>query len=611
MESVYGVSSSTIICVRLFGPLEVSRRGPDGSWQTVKKEEWNQGTPPRSVLKRLLTTPGRHLSRVDIEDDLWPETDAELADRNLSNALMVIRRIIGKDLVETSGSLCGIADQSHVWTDLDACYTLLRAAENNGCTTAEALPFLEETHRYLARGKCLEDESETWCHAVRTDAERMGRQCHLWLAEGYELADKLWQAGEVYRVMTCTLPPDEEALQRWMQMLARHGKQRDALQWYQEHQGFFEDQGFSLPPLALLLPSLAQTNNLVPNKPPVPFPLFQVTMPLRYDLGERLVQSSLSPHNFLDSSLLDRLEHALSPRIYPTRAQLDHLLFEQKKRLVTGGSDWLDLLSVSSSHLRFGVSLIESHTGVDHFTSFIGETCLLLADILFNQGDSHTATQYYALAVRAAQENTTLRAIVLGRYSLLLIDSQHAREAVPFLEEALRLADRTASGTIRSWLWAVKGEAHAHSREEVSCLKALEAARNCLDQEQRETSYTFIPELVSSVFSSAKLWGYEGACYLHLDRPEDAQQVLAQSEQLSLHPHHQSLVMTDYALVLLQQREPQGACLYANRALDHIEQTRSTRALRRLLPVRAALKPWETLPEIRNFDEHFRLVAGV
>lgn len=246
MEAASSVGSSTVICVRLFGPLEVSRRRPDGSWQIVKKDEWNQGTPPRSVLKRLLTTPGRRLARSDIEDDLWPDAGMELADRNLSNALMVIRRVIGKDLVETAGPLCGLVGQSQIWTDLDACALLLKQAENRGCTTPQALPLLEEALSYLERGKCLEDESEIWCHAVRTDAERMCRQVRVWLAESYEKAGKFWQAGEVYRAMTRATPGDEEALKAWIQMLARCAKIQEARACYQEVKNAWEGQGFVL-----------------------------------------------------------------------------------------------------------------------------------------------------------------------------------------------------------------------------------------------------------------------------------------------------------------------------------------------------------------------------
>lgn len=247
MEVGYdGVLPSTLICVHLFGPLEVSRRAADGSWQLVKKDEWSLGTPPRSVFRRLLTTSGRRLSRSDIEDDLWPEIGIELADRNLSNALMVVRRVVGKDLVETTGPLCGLAAQAQIWTDFDACFALLKKAENHGCFTQEALPFLEEALGYFERGKCLEDEGGKWCHAVRADAERMQRQCRMWLAQAYEMAGKLWQAGEQYRAMMRSEPPDEEALACWIQMLVRHGKIQEALKCYQDTRTIVEARGFPL-----------------------------------------------------------------------------------------------------------------------------------------------------------------------------------------------------------------------------------------------------------------------------------------------------------------------------------------------------------------------------
>lgn len=253
MEAVSDVLSSPRIRVRLFGPLEVSRCLPDGSWQVVKKAEWTLGTPPRSVLKRLLTTPGRRLSRSDIEDDLWPDTGMELAMQNLSNALMVLRRIIGKDLVETIGPLCAIAGQAQVWTDLDACAALLKQAENQGYTTPEALPLLEEALGYLERGTCLEDESEAWCHAVRADAERMCRQCRLWLAQAYERQGKLWQAGEQYWALCNQIPPDEEALRAWITILALHNRPEEALKCYQDIKKIAEAQNFTLSPRTVQL----------------------------------------------------------------------------------------------------------------------------------------------------------------------------------------------------------------------------------------------------------------------------------------------------------------------------------------------------------------------
>src|SRR5258707_10346754 len=112
MESTHLVSPLPVVRVRLFGPLEVSRRNPDGSWQVVDRKAWGKGTPPRSVFKRLLTAPGRRLSRLDIQEDLWPEASMDLADRYLNNAVMVSRHIIGKTLVETIGPLYEIVGQS-------------------------------------------------------------------------------------------------------------------------------------------------------------------------------------------------------------------------------------------------------------------------------------------------------------------------------------------------------------------------------------------------------------------------------------------------------------------------------------------------------------------
>ena len=280
MESTHLVLPSPVVRVRLLGPLEVSRRFPDGSWQAVERKAWDKGTPPRSVFKRLLTTPGRRLSRLAIQEDLWPEASMELADRYLNNAVMVSRQIIGKTLVETIGPLYEIAGQSQVWTDVDACSALVREAENQGCTTPQALPLLEEAFRYFERGKCLEDEAERWCHAVRADAERVQRQCHLWLADGYEGVGKLWQAGEVYRTMIHALPGDEEALQSWMQMLVRQGKQREAFKCYQETKTRWEAQGFPLsneleqmvaslnkqPTLALISPFQTLGDRMIPKQ---------------------------------------------------------------------------------------------------------------------------------------------------------------------------------------------------------------------------------------------------------------------------------------------------------------------------------------------------------
>jgi DNA-binding SARP family transcriptional activator len=247
MQVEQDIPPSCRLRVCLHGPLEVWKRTADGAWKLVEKEGWGKGRPARSVFKRLLAAPGRRLSRGAIQDDLWPDTENfELADKTVYNAINQIRRVTGKTLVRTFETIYEVADQSSIWVDCDACEALLKEAENWGYTSKEALPLLEQALAYLERGELLEGESGTWVYGLRKKSEDMLRQCRLWLAQAYEDQGKLWQAGEQYRALLQPMPPDEDALRAWIEMLHRHGKTQDALRCYQDMKGFVEAQGFPL-----------------------------------------------------------------------------------------------------------------------------------------------------------------------------------------------------------------------------------------------------------------------------------------------------------------------------------------------------------------------------
>lgn len=241
-------TSFPIIRVWLLGPLEVARRLPDGSWQTVDRKEWRKSRAARSVLKMLCVTPGRRLSRWRLQEEVWPESTLDLADNYLYLAISVIHAIVGKDLVTTWEAAYELAGQEVIWTDLDACERLLKGVEDLGHLSPEAFPLLEEALSYLERGELLEGETGSWCHGFRQKSEELLRQCRLWLAENYEAQGKLFQAGLQYRALTQTLPPDEDALRCWMEMLTRQGQRSEAWQCYQEARAFFAEQEDPLSP---------------------------------------------------------------------------------------------------------------------------------------------------------------------------------------------------------------------------------------------------------------------------------------------------------------------------------------------------------------------------
>jgi DNA-binding SARP family transcriptional activator len=295
----------------LHGPLEVWKREASGAWKLVGRDAWGKGRPARSVFKRLLVTSGRRLSRGAIQDDLWPNTENfELADKTVYNAINQIRRVTGKTLVRTFETIYEVADQPVVWVDRDACESLLKEAENRGYTSIQALPLLERALGYLERGELLEGESGTWVYGLRKKSEDLLRQCRLWLAESaesYEIHGKNLQAGLQYRALLQTVPPDEDALQAWIEMLHRHGKTQDALRCYQDTKSFVEAQGFTLS--HAIEQWVASLDKPPLRTPGLHSPLVQRVYPLIQDilvpkpvlLGSPLVSESLSESPFLQA----------------------------------------------------------------------------------------------------------------------------------------------------------------------------------------------------------------------------------------------------------------------------------------------------------------------
>jgi DNA-binding SARP family transcriptional activator len=84
--------------IRLFGEFRV-RRGED----FVERREWG-GQKSRSLLKLLLTRPGRAFSRDEILDALWPGTPPEAAEKSLRVTVSLLRKVLEPGLRRGSES---------------------------------------------------------------------------------------------------------------------------------------------------------------------------------------------------------------------------------------------------------------------------------------------------------------------------------------------------------------------------------------------------------------------------------------------------------------------------------------------------------------------------
>ncbi len=622
MESS-GVSSSTVVCVRLLGPLEVTRPTPSGNWQAVKKEAWVLGTPPRSVLKRLLTTPGRHLSRSDIQDDLWPTIGMELATQNLSNGLMVIRRVIGKELVEATNLLCGIVDQSQVWTDLDACSALLREAENRGCTTPEAVVLLEEAFHYFERGRCLEDEIEQWCHAVRADAERTEKQVRLWLAEGYESAGKLWQAEEVYRAMTRMIPPDEEALRKLLQMLTRQGKLPEALRYHQQTRAAWKAQGFAMSPA--LETFVVQTEqhatpsfSLPPATIPSPFPTHSwdimesagnnVKEPgfmdhLRRQISFQGAKMALGlaslPVDLLGRRLLIALTQQPSSDAETTQylhQRIDHY-WQQRQTAKLGPV----LVPYVTEDLQRVTALLEgpllAHARTE-LTAIAGHLAMLLGELFFEFNLYPEAREYYKTAIIAAHEadNPLLEAVIYGRRCLTWIYQNRLKAALSCVQHGRSLAIDDKHITI--WLTAMEAEIQAKMGKQDDCLASLKSAARLRDLPEQKPFYWIH-------FDVSLLAGYEGACFLRLAKPIEAHRALTQALTMldATTNRRKPRLLVDLARAYVQQGEIEAACASLLQATDLLHSIKSPLTHKRLLALRQELHPWQETAPVQKLDE--------
>ncbi len=453
--------------VHLHGLMEVWKRTAEGHWVLVEKEAWGTGRATRTVLQRLLVAPGRRLSRGIIQDDLWPEIEnGELAERTLYNAINQIRRAIGKSFVTTFESSYRLAAQTLIWVDLDACEVWLREAENLGRSSLQAIPLLEQTLALLERGEVCEGESGIWVYGVRTKSEEMLRQCRLWLAEAYSAQGKLWHAGELYRAILLADSSEEEALRQWLEMLAHHGKQREALKRYQNMKATWEAQGFVPSQMKEWVPASLEQEEDVNRR--------EATQKIGTFVGGLLLTAH-QPLSLLQKNDLLHREELLS--IYATTipilwrlyfdghfTEVQHVLFPEylpqlllmvqntifQKRAASLLSQASQLAALIEKHQsNFGNALLHAQQG-EQYGQLADDPNLQIAaliqqaNIYADLGQAWRELQAYQQAYRFSQQakpKSAISALLLGRVYVGLAKSSgkcsdHEQQALRFLEMA-------------------------------------------------------------------------------------------------------------------------------------------------------------------------------
>lgn len=558
------LSSSCQFRLFLLGSLEVHRRDSSGRWQPISREEWSKlRKATRAVLRRLAAAPGRRLSRGRLLDDLWPGQPDEQAEAALANALSSLRGLLGgKEVLDQADSFYMLPAQHVFWIDVDA----LEDALNQGTQAA-----LEDALSLLERGQYLEGETGRWAHALRGKAEDMRQEIRFRLAESYETQGQYWQAGEQYRALLHELPPDEEALERWLRLLLRQGRRSQAEKIYAQHQNFFETEGY---PLTLRLEALLSSHELTRRQ----FLADGLTLGGGLlTLGAADLSSLLARSGPVDAALLQLFQDRSSEY---WQARNESLLLPD------------DLWHVVESHNQKLLRLLEGSLYPEHRTALLAilsQAAALAGILLYDANQKVQARSWYALSIRAAHEgqHADLEALTGGLLTLSWL--ARPEQAAQSLQAAqtLPVADRG----LRAWLCAIGAEVRSRQHQLAETRALLDQAERLLPNESIWSSITRM--------DSNQLLGYQGSCLQEValpgdpQRPATLQEARAVLEQALANPalrlRRRVIYLQDLASVQLGLGELEAVVATLARSLPFLGELGERRVFSRFQAIRAAL----------------------
>ncbi|TMC15248.1 MAG: helix-turn-helix transcriptional regulator [Chloroflexi bacterium] len=252
--------------------------------------------------------------------------------------------------------------------------------------------------------------------------------------------------------------------------------------------------------------------------------------------------------------------------------------------------------------------LKEAHSAAVHqqLCSLTSNISQLAGEIFFDLDDYATAESCYTFAASSAKEakNYDLWACSLIRHAYLPLFSKHYRNAVPLLEESGRLTSQGDTTLVtRYWVAAVEAEAQAGLKNFSKCLSALEKADE-VHSMRGGANGTWLR------FDGSRLSELQGACFVRLQRPKLAISALKKALQQQIAPtRRRGMILTDFALLSLQQGNVDEACTYANEAVDIAQQGPSGVVKKRLQSLHQKFKAFDDVDTVNTVNQRIVLLT--
>jgi hypothetical protein len=272
------------------------------------------------------------------------------------------------------------------------------------------------------------------------------------------------------------------------------------------------------------------------------------------------------------------------------------------------------LLGPVVGHLDTVASLLKGSPGPSRrqqLCSIAGETAGLAGWLTWDLEDRKAAGAYFRTGIQAAQEadDRALGAYLVGSSCVQPAYRERPTARLRRLQgQTHGFARADATPSTQAWLVTLEAEAHALMGDERATLRAMDEAEAIMGRlADEDTSRR--PRV--AFFNRAYLTGERGVALARLDKPEDAQEVLA-SALASLDPEAMKTrprLLTALATAHVRQGNIEEACQLGTDALGLATQQEVGPNLQDVRKLRIELEPWRDSGPVRTLDDRLALAG--